>query len=42
MPAANSGDGNDILQLTPETYFKNRPSQLDALAIMKLFKKTIF
>ena len=39
MPAATSRDSNDILQLTAETYVKNRPSQLDALAIMKLFKQ---
>ena len=42
MPAATSSDSNDILQLCAETNVKNRCSQLDALAIMKLFKKKIF
>ena len=39
MPAATSSDSNDILQLCAETRVKNRPSQSDALAIIKLFKK---
>ena len=41
MPAATS-DSNDILQLCAEAIVKNRYSQSDALAIMKLFEKNIF